>query len=223
MSIREIILDTETTGLDPRDGHRVIEIGAVEMVNKVITGNKFHYYINPERDMPVDAYRIHGISGEFLRDKPLFKSVAAEFIDFIKNDKLIIHNASFDIKFLNYELTLLNLPSIEFSQVVDTLLMARKAFPGARVNLDALCKKFKVDNTDRQFHGALKDARLLAEVYIELSGGRQVSFVLKEKNNIRPVLEQKVESLAKGNKVVVIPTQQELERHNLLFKKLRLG
>lgn len=220
MNIREIILDTETTGLDPKDGHRIVEVGALEMINKVITGNKFHYYINPERDMPSEAYGIHGISAEFLRDKPLFKNIANEFINFIQNGKLVIHNAPFDIKFLNYELTLLNLPSLELSEVIDTLPMARRAFPGARANLDALCKRFKVDNTNRQFHGALKDAYLLSEVYVELSGGRQVSFSLKEKDD-KLILEQNMNHVVEGNKLVIIPTDQELNEHNIFLSKLR--
>ncbi len=221
MSIREIILDTETTGLDPKDGHRIVEVGALEMINKVITGNKFHYYINPERDMPSEAYRIHGISSEFLKDKPLFKNIANEFINFLQNGKLVIHNAPFDIKFLNYELTLLNLPSIELSEVIDTLPIARRFFPGARVNLDALCKRFKVDNTNRQFHGALKDAYLLSEVYVELSGGRQVSFSLKEKDHNKITLERENEFVARGNKLVIIPTNQELSNHNDFLLKLK--
>ena len=221
MNIREIILDTETTGLDPKDGHRIVEVGALEMINKVITGNKFHYYINPERQMPPEAYRIHGISSEFLKDKPLFKDIANEFINFIQNGKLVIHNAPFDMKFLNYELTLLNLPSLELSEVIDTLPIARRAFPGARANLDALCKRFKVDNTNRQFHGALKDAYLLSEVYVELSGGRQVSFSLKEKNNDKIISEQEMEYMVKGNKVVIIPTDQELNAHNIFLLKLK--
>ena len=201
--MREIILDTETTGLDPKDGHKVIEIGGVEMINKVLTGNKFHYYVNPERDVPQDAYRIHGISSEFLQDKPLFRDIAHEFINFINNAKLVIHNAQFDIKFLNYELTLLNLPSIDLAEVIDTLIIAKRAFPGARVNLDALCKRFKVDNTNRQFHGALKDAYLLSEVYVELSGGRQVSFSLREiEDNIIMKEEQAIKYTGKGNRII---------------------
>ena len=158
MNIREIVLDTETTGLNPQDGHRIVEIGALEMVNKVLTGKKFHFYINPERDMPSEAYRIHGISSEFLKDKPVFKEIAKEFLDFIEDGKLVIHNAPFDIKFLNYELSLVNLPSLELSEAIDTLIIARKNYPGARVNLDALCRRFKIDNSSRDFHGALLDA-----------------------------------------------------------------
>jgi DNA polymerase-3 subunit epsilon len=218
--MREIILDTETTGLDPRDGHKVIEIGGVEMINKVLTGNKFHYYVNPERDVPQDAYRIHGISSEFLQDKPLFRDIAHEFINFINNAKLVIHNAQFDIKFLNYELTLLNLPSIDLAEVIDTLIIAKRAFPGARVNLDALCKRFKVDNTNRQFHGALKDAYLLSEVYVELSGGRQVSFSLREiEENIIMKEEQAIKYTGKGNRIIITPTDNELKEHNAFLSK----
>ena len=218
--MREIILDTETTGLDPKDGHKVIEIGGVEMINKVLTGNKFHYYVNPERDVPQDAYRIHGISSEFLQDKPLFRDIAHEFINFINNAKLVIHNAQFDIKFLNYELTLLNLPSIDLAEVIDTLIIAKRAFPGARVNLDALCKRFKVDNTNRQFHGALKDAYLLSEVYVELSGGRQVSFSLREiEDNIIMKEEQAIKYTGKGNRIIITPTDSELKEHNAFVSK----
>ena len=218
--MREIILDTETTGLDPKDGHKVIEIGGVEMINKVLTGNKFHYYVNPERDVPQDAYRIHGISSEFLQDKPLFRDIAHEFINFINNAKLVIHNAQFDIKFLNYELTLLNLPSIDLAEVIDTLIIAKRAFPGARVNLDALCKRFKVDNTNRQFHGALKDAYLLSEVYVELSGGRQVSFSLREiEDNIIMKEEQAIKYTGKGNRIIITPTDNELKEHNAFVSK----
>ena len=218
--MREIILDTETTGLDPKDGHKVIEIGGVEMINKVLTGNKFHYYVNPERDVPQDAYRIHGISSEFLQDKPLFGDIAHEFINFINNAKLVIHNAQFDIKFLNYELTLLNLPSIDLAEVIDTLIIAKRAFPGARVNLDALCKRFKVDNTNRQFHGALKDAYLLSEVYVELSGGRQVSFSLREiEENIIIKEEQAIKYTGKGNRIIITPTDNELKEHNAFVSK----
>lgn len=212
MNSREIVLDTETTGLNPFDGHRVVEIGALEMVNKVLTGNKFHFYINPEREMPHEAYRIHGISNEFLKDKPLFKEIANDFLEFVKGGKLVIHNASFDIKFLNYELSLLKLPSFELSEAIDTLAMARKKLPGSRVNLDALCRRFKIDNSSREFHGALLDASLLAEVYVELTGGRQTSFSIESKNKSNAEnkgLDNKIE----GNKIVILPTEEELNKH----------
>ncbi len=218
MNVREILLDTETTGLSPNDGHRIVEIGALEMVNKVLTGNKFHFYINPERDMPNEAYRIHGISHEFLQDKPLFKEIADDFLKFIEDGKLVIHNAPFDIKFLNYELSLVNLPSLELSEAIDTLVIARKTFPGARVNLDALCRRFKVDNSSRDFHGALLDAALLAEVYVELTGGRQTSFSMSKKlanESSNQASTVKVE----GNNIVISPTEDELNRHQEFIEK----
>ena len=219
MIIREIVLDTETTGLSPRDGHRIVEIGALEMENKVLTGNKFHFYINPERDMPQEAYRIHGISGDFLKDKPLFKDIADTFLKFIDNSQMVIHNAPFDIKFLNHELSLLNLPSLEVENAIDTLIIARKAFPGAKVNLDALCRRFKVDNSSRQYHGALKDAELLAEVYVELTGGRQTSFVIKnESKGFNSDKDLSVDTL--GNKIVIRPTKEEQIFHKEFLQKI---
>lgn len=218
MSIREVILDTETTGLNPVDGHRIVEIGALEMVNRNLTGKKFHHYINPERAMPNEAYRIHGISEEFLKDKPLFQDVVQEFLEFIGESTLVIHNAAFDIKFLNHEFSLVKKPSLELSDAIDTLLLARKTFPGARATLDALCKRFKVDNSSRQFHGALKDAALLAEVYVELTGGRQSSFSMQrdisEKNLI-----SKLSGTAMGNKLVIYPTSEEKKHHKEFVKR----
>lgn len=218
MNIREIVLDTETTGLNPHDGHRIVEIGALEMVNKVLTGEKFHFYINPERDMPNDAYRIHGISSDFLKDKPVFKEIANKFLEFIEGGKLVIHNAPFDVNFLNYELSLLNLPSLELSEAIDTLVIARKNYPGARVNLDALCRRFKIDNSSREFHGALLDAALLAEVYVELTGGRQTSFVMG--GEISSELENNImNTRVEGNKLVVYPTKEELSKHQEFIEK----
>jgi len=221
VEIREIILDTETTGLDPANGHRIVEIGALEMRNKVLTGNKFHYYVNPERDMPSEAYRIHGISGEFLKDKPLFSVIADELLEFIGSSKLVIHNAVFDIKFLNHELSLINKTSLDIARTIDTLTISRKLFPGAKVNLDALCKKFNIDNSIRKFHGALKDAALLAEVYVELTGGRQVSFSISTNN--RTLLNNMSKSSAnlEGIKIIVIePTKEELENHKKFLSKI---
>lgn len=218
MNLREIVLDTETTGLNPYEGHRIVEIGALEMVNKVLTGNKFHFYINPQRDMPNEAYKIHGISSDFLRDKPVFQEVADEFLEFIKDGKLVIHNAPFDIKFLNYELSLLNLPSLELSEAIDTLIIARKNYPGARVNLDALCKRFKIDNSSREFHGALLDAALLAEVYVELTGGRQTSFVINSISS-NELQSNVMNTKAEGNKLVVYPTEEELLKHQEFIDK----
>ncbi|MFU7502164.1 MAG: DNA polymerase III subunit epsilon [Candidatus Tisiphia sp.] len=222
--LREVILDTETTGLDPKNGHRIVEIGAIEMVNKVLTGKHFHFYINPKRDMPTEAYRIHGISGEFLKDKPPFEEIVDEFLGFISNSRLIIHNAAFDIKFINYELSLLKRPSTEYlelSNIIDTLALARKMFPRMKANLDALCKRYKIDNSSRKLHGALKDAALLAEVYVELTGGRQISF------NINSQKAQNIDDLVvqttmanKKNTIVIKPTKEELQKHKEFLSKI---
>lgn len=219
--MREILLDTETTGLDPKSGHRIVEIGMLEMKNKVLTGKKFHFYVNPEREMPMEAYRIHGISTEFLQDKPRFAEIVEDFLLFIDEARLVIHNASFDMKFINYELSLLNKPSIDMSSVIDTLAMARKMFPGARANLDALCKKFKIDNSSRKFHGALLDAELLYEVYVELTGGRQNTFVIKKKEK-KVELEASVKALTQNatSTIVVKPNNKEILQHKTLLQKI---
>ena len=171
--MREICLDTETTGIDPRDGHKIIEIACFELVNKVKTGNFFHSFVNPLRDVPVEAFRVHGISSEFLLDKPVFEIIADDFLRFIGDDPLVIHNAAFDLKFLNYELALIGKEPIENSRAIDTLLIARKKFPGAQNSLDALCKRFGIDLSARTKHGAVLDTQLLCDVYLELSGGAQ--------------------------------------------------
>ncbi|WMS44281.1 DNA polymerase III subunit epsilon [Acuticoccus sp. MNP-M23] len=175
--MREIILDTETTGLNANGGDRVVEIGAVEVLNAIPTGNTFHVYINPERDMPDEAFRVHGLSAEFLADKPKFAEVAAGFAAFLGDDNLVAHNASFDVGFLDAELARCNLPTIGQHQVVDTLQIARRKHGGPN-SLDALCSRYGVDASRRTKHGALLDAELLAEVYLELTGGRQATFVL---------------------------------------------
>ncbi len=171
--MREIVLDTETTGFDPEDGHRIIEIGAVELLNHLPTGKTLQLYINPERAVPAEATAIHGITDEFLKDKPVFAQVYSDFIDFIGDARLVIHNASFDMRFINWELKQVGHESIPPSRVLDTLELARRKFPGAPASLDALCKRFGIDNSNRHYHGALLDSELLAEVYLELSGGRQ--------------------------------------------------
>lgn len=171
--MREIVLDTETTGLDPAAGHRLVEIGCVELVNHLATGRVFHRYINPERDMPEEAFKVHGLSEEFLADKPLFADVAGEFIDFIGDAPLVIHNAEFDMKFLNWELKILGQDQMPMDRAIDTVKMARRKYPGSPANLDALCRRFGIDNSAREKHGALLDAELLAEVYLELIGGRE--------------------------------------------------
>jgi DNA polymerase-3 subunit epsilon len=173
--MREIILDTETTGLDPKDGHRIIEVACVEVINKVRTGKFFHSYINPLRDVPDDAFRIHGISTEFLKDKLTFDKIVQEFLDFISDSKLVIHNAAFDMKFINHHLREINMEIIERGNVIDSLELARAKFPGAGNSLDALCKRFGIDLGRRTKHGALLDSELLADVYIEMMGGNQIS------------------------------------------------
>ena len=171
--MKEIVLDTETTGMDPHNGDRIIEIGCVELLNHIPTGKTLQLYINPERDIPAEATAVHGITNEFVADKPIFSQVYSEFMEFIEGGKLVIHNAEFDMKFINWELGQVGHPAVSWSNVIDTLAMARKKFPGSPASLDALCKRFGVDNTERTYHGALLDSELLAEVYLELLGGRQ--------------------------------------------------
>ncbi|MDB5664041.1 DNA polymerase III subunit epsilon [Cypionkella sp.] len=176
--MREIVLDTETTGFEPFEGDRIVEIGAVELFNHLPTGKTYHQYINPQRSMPKEAFDVHGLGDDFLRDKPIFRAIGQAFLDFIGDAQLIIHNASFDMKFLNAELTAINLPALPFSRATDTLMIARRKFPGSPATLDALCRRFGVDNSGREKHGALLDSELLAEVYLELVGGRQPDFGL---------------------------------------------
>jgi len=180
--MREIVLDTETTGFDPQTGDRIVEIGAVELFNHMPTGGVYHQYINPERAMPEDAFAVHGLSDEFLADKPVFADIAEAFLDFVGDAKMVIHNASFDMKFLNAELGWAKKPRLPMDQAIDTLEIARKKYPGAQNSLDALCRRFAVDNSAREKHGALLDSELLAEVYLELVGGRQPDFGLAGNN-----------------------------------------
>lgn len=177
---REIVLDTETTGFDAQTGDRIVEIGCVELINHVPTGKTLHLYVNPQRDVPEDAFRVHGLSTEFLSDKPLFKDIAHQFLTFIGESTLVIHNAPFDMGFLNTELGKAGRNALK-NPVVDTVLLAREKHPGSRVNLDALCRMYNIDNTKRTLHGALLDSEILAEVYMELLGGRQ-STLLNDEN-----------------------------------------
>ncbi|WP_170419737.1 DNA polymerase III subunit epsilon [Ruegeria arenilitoris] len=189
--MREIVLDTETTGFDPESGDRIVEIGAIELWNHVATGETYHVYINPERSMPAEAFGVHGIGPDLLeppqppepgqitlKDKPVFAKVGQAFRDFVGDARLVIHNASFDMKFLNAELGWMGLPPIPMEQALDTLAIARKRFPGSPASLDALCRRFNIDNSNRVLHGALLDSEILAEVYLELIGGRQPDFGL---------------------------------------------
>ena len=177
--MREIVMDTETTGFDPDQGDRLVEIGAVELLNHLPTGRTFHKYVNPQREVPAEAVAIHGLTTDFLLDKPLFSDVVSEFLDFIGDDaKLVIHNASFDMKFLNAELKQCGRAVLPWSRALDTLALAREKYPGAQNSLDALCRRFGIDNSARTLHGALLDSEILAEVYLELIGGRQPDLIL---------------------------------------------
>ena len=196
--MREIVFDTETTGLSTGDGHRLVEIGAIELVNKVETGRNFHVYVNPERDMPSEAFAIHGLSDAFLGSKRLFADEAEEFIEFIADSPLIAHNARFDFGFVNFELERCARAAICMSRMIDTLAIARTKHPGAKHSLDALCTRYGIDRSQRVLHGALLDAQLLAQVYVELTGGRQIGLVLAVHNKIdaSTVLARAVEPTA---------------------------
>lgn len=228
--MREIVLDTETTGINPNDGHRIIEIGALELMHHLPTGRQLHLYINPERDIDDGAFAVHGITLDFLADKPIFANIVDELLAFIGSDPMVIHNATFDMAFINAELARLDRPVLAMSQSIDTLFMARKKFPGAQANLDALCRRFEIDNTHRDLHGALVDADLLACVYIELLGGRQPGLLLDA--------DQKSESLTEQNdadenlnfqlgaknvrrKRVQAPTDDELAAHAVFVAGLK--
>jgi len=176
--LREIVFDTETTGFDPRTGDRVVEIGCVELVNHIVTGQTFHVYINPERSMPRAAFEVHGLSDEFLADKPKFAEIAADFVAFIADARLVAHNAEFDFKFINAEFARLGLPPVGSDRMVDTLALAKRRHPAGPNSLDALCSRYGIDNSRRDLHGALLDSELLAEVYVELLGGKQATLGL---------------------------------------------
>lgn len=223
--MRLIALDTETTGLDPSSGHKIVEIGAVEIIDLVPSGRKFHYYLNPERDMPLEAYKIHGLSSEFLQNKPIFREIADDFLNFIANDKLVIHNAQFDLRFLNYELKNIGKDTLPFDIAIDTVSIAKSKFPGSRVRLDDLCKRFRIDLSQRVLHGALLDAQLLCEVYAHLMDGynsKQISFSIssanssKEEINNNQIEELKEIKLA-INQNIVRPTEAELISHQKLI------
>ena len=216
--MREVVLDTETTGLDPVEGHKIVEIGCVELVNRVRTGRFYHAYINPIRNIPKKAFEIHGISEEFLKDKPVFREIAGDFMDFIKDSILIIHNAKFDLKFLNAELAYVGMPNLVKMEHVDTLEVSRKKFPGSPASLDALCKRFKVDLSRRDKHGALLDAELLSEVYIHLTGGNQVTLDLTEEKAIEEI-SNKLPKQFKEPRIFDLSIE-ELEDHAKILKKI---
>ena len=211
--MRQIILDTETTGLDPALGHRIIEIAAVEIVNRRFTDKHYHQYVNPEREIDTGALEVHGISAEFLADKPKFRDVAREMLEFIEGAELIIHNAPFDVAFLDYELGLLDLlPLASYCPLVtDTLKMAKGLYPGKRNSLDALCERHEIDNAARSLHGALLDARLLAEVYLSMTRGQE-SLLIDIVDSLSPVLDSAF-STAEVELIVIRATAEELSEH----------
>ena len=215
--MREIVLDTETTGLEISQGHKIIEIGALEMINLVPTGKSLHLYINPEREIESDAMKIHGITNEFVSDKPVFKQIAQEFLDFIKDDNIVIHNAVFDLGFLNFELNYAGFSQILHEKVIDTLKIARKKFPGAQASLDALCRRFHIDNTHRDLHGALIDADLLASVYVELKGGLQPMFL--SENSLSQTDDSSDKAFPQDSGVPLVSKKQRVERHYDITQK----
>ena len=216
--MREIVLDTETTGLDPKLGHRIVEIGAVELVNHIPTDNIYHCYINPEREVDQGALEVHGLSTQFLSQFETFENVVDEFNAFIKGDPIIIHNAPFDIGFLNSELLAIGRNAIDENRIIDTLPMARQKFPGAQVNLNALCRKYNIDNSHRDLHGALVDADLLASVYLELIGGKQPGLGLANERKKQSITEPIVQK--ERVKRVFAVNETELEAHSRLLDSL---
>ncbi len=235
--MREIVLDTETTGLDVNNGDRIIEIGIVELENHVQTGNCFHYYLNPEKESDLQAFKIHGLTSEFLQDKPKFAEIVDQFVNFISDSKIIIHNASFDVGFINTELRKCNKAELCEHSIIDTLLLAKKKFVGQSVSLDSLCRKFNLDISHREIHGAIKDAKLLAEVYLELIGGKQTKLNFNgEENTLDLDIEDapvNIDSLYKYNekrieKNIYLDTHDNKlhknsikEIHNSIWKQLK--
>jgi DNA polymerase-3 subunit epsilon len=220
--IREIVLDTETTGLDPATGDRIVEIGAVELINHIPSGNYYHQYINPERDMPAEAFNVHGLSAEFLADYPVFSKVAQSFLDFIGDGILVIHNAQFDMKFINAELSWIKLDTLPMERVIDSLALARKRHPMGPNSLDALCRRYGIDNSRREKHGALLDSELLADVYIELIGGRQTTFSLSEQRD-SVVVEHHRTTIKARSRPQALPsrlTETERTHHAQMVERL---
>jgi len=217
--MRQIVLDTETTGLSPEDGHRIIEIGCVELLNRKATGNRFHVYINPEREIDQGAVDVHGLDNQFLADKPCFADIAEDFLTYIEGAELIMHNAPFDVGFINAELRILgSLRRIDdYCTVLDTLALAKKKHPGQRNSLDALCKRYSVDNSSRELHGALLDAEILAEVYLAMTGGQSVLALEPEKHGADPIVQTRTNSpkTCKGRPrlPVLLCSETEIQAH----------
>ena len=227
--VREIVFDTETTGFDPENGDKLVEIGAVELINHIPTGVTYHQYINPQREVPEDAFKVHGLSYDYLKQFPTFDKIVDEWLDFVGDGVLVAHNASFDIKFVNYEQKLLGKTQFTWDRVVDTLEIAKTLFPGARVNLDALCKRYNVDNTDRTLHGALLDAQLLAQVYLELLGGREPSLLLDKKKAAQATSSvmkesgdiQQSEKKFREPRIFALSEEDEAKHREFLEKKIK--
>ena len=213
----EIILDTETTGLSVKDGHRIVEIGCLELDDLVPTGKKFHCYLNPERKVSESAFKVHGYSDEFLSNQKKFKEIAKDFLNFIGDKKIVIHNAEFDLSHLNNELKIIGLDQIKKSNVIDTLDIARDKYPGSSISLDALCKRFRIDNSRRQKHNAIMDCELLSKVYVNLLGQKEPSLKFVENQNIQEnFLSQ---SKMKYSKKIISPSDLEKEQHSIFLKK----
>ena len=214
--MKEVILDTETTGFEVKEGHRIVEIGCVELDNYVITSKKFHYYLNPERKVSEQAFKVHGYSDEFLSTQKKFKDIVDDFLDFIKDKKLVIHNASFDLAHLNNELSLIGREKIDESVVIDTLKIAREKFPGSQISLDALCKRYKIDNSKRKKHTAIIDCELLNKVYVNLIDQKEplLNFQLNEISEIN----NENNNIISYSKKIIKPTKEEIELHKLFLK-----
>ncbi|MCD6048011.1 MAG: polymerase subunit epsilon [Gammaproteobacteria bacterium] len=224
--MRQIIFDTETTGLDPKQGHRIIEIGGVELINRRFTGNNFHIYLNPEREVDAGALSVHGLNNAFLADKPKFQEILAQLLAYMQGAEIVIHNAAFDIGFLEHELRLANAAVQKISEIcriVDTLILAREMHPGQKNSLDALCKRYKVDNTDRSLHGALLDAQILARVYLAMTGGQSTLLAdtteTKETSQIQDQFAAPTSTI-KADHLVVLADAKELEAHQALLETL---
>ncbi len=215
---RQIVLDTETTGLSPENGDRIVEIGCVELINFVPTNNTYHQYINPDRKMSEGAFRVSGISNAFLLDKPKFEEIYKEFLTYISDSAIVAHNAKFDVGFINSELQKVNEQNFITNEIIDTLAIAKRKYPGAQASLDALCKRFEIDITKREKHGALLDANLLVDVYIELIGGKQTSFILSNKSN---TFEEKKENKKIYDRRKFEITDKELIEHQKIINKIK--
>lgn len=218
--MRELVLDTETTGIDPKQGHRIIEIGAIELVNHVPTGESYHVYINPEREVEQGAFEVHGLSTEFLADYPNFAGIVDGFLDFVADATLVIHNARFDMGFINAELKRLDRPEMPMERAIDTLTMARRKYPGAQASLDALCRRFEIDNGHRDLHGALVDADLLASVYLELIGGRQPGLELARQEATGHAVPEIRTAVVRPPRTYA-PSPEELAAHAALMEKVK--